>query len=1484
MQETYNKGLNKFIAMILILILTIIDFISIGANFVSIAIDANDSVKINAYFKDTEGKKITGQEINLNAEKIDMYIDISVIKEGYFNGKISLENSNLVIISTTKNEYISDTVGNVINLNKISNGKKITLELQLRPNTNSKMSADILNRETIVKLEGTYVHSKGQDEIKQTSIVNVKFVSPEDAKSIAGVETLSNKVYEIDGENKRILQLIVKSKIVNNVYPVQKSNIELILPENAESVDVIARDTSATNKDINFGENNYIYNKETSKLQIMLENLKDEKGNISFEQNAKDEFVVTCVYTEDKIFTKEAKIDLTQEILTYDNKLLKSDQQIAIAAEMDGIINYELIQQENEFYKGKIYTGEERDYKIIATSYINSTKVNENIKFTLGDTKYISEKNKKTSKIAYKEITIKEEEYKKILGEEGFILIKDENGVAIEKIVKETQVDQAGNIKIQMPASTYKIEIETSTPIQTGKINFDIIKTIKENDYNKDEIKTFLAIENSIISNEQTQTKQIALKETQTEAKLKLDKNTIEAGEYENIQMSVVLLSDDESKDLYKNPTVKIEFPKDVEEISAKYKILYLNGLEKDSAILKEENEKKVLELKLTGEQEKYPGEVIDGTEIIVSANIKMNKLMSNSIENIALTYTNEGATSSENVGSIVQEINVIQNEKFIVTNDIDELDVKTTGKEEDKNIYLEPSEEAKSATVKIGAINNEGEDLQDIKILGKFPTQNTMDINITSGIEVISETSDVKVYYSTKEDVTEDLTDTNNSWTEDITLSNKKSYLIIIPKLSNGESFNAKYGISIIQNVTENKIANEEFVVMYKKEGSLDTTKVQSTKVVFNIRYSLDSITATIEEPQGTVLLTSGSIYSYNLKIKNNTSNEIRDVQAKIKANELLKINQRYTNGISQDGILNIEKLDAGEEKNIEVFVNCLKKTKKEDKAIIYAEIYSDGESYETNKYICEIEDISAKISISSKASNNDENRKVKVGEQIDYEIKVENTCVDDLKSIQVRSTMTTFLKVERVTLDGRKVNYKENIEGTNGEYKIIDLETDINAGKTVKITISTKVEGEIIISSLIDITNYVEVLYNSRLLDTKTDEGYDIKNGESLNMEISEDNQEEETNSDSNAQDGEDNGNNSNIDSKESLKDNEISGFKEEKYKITGNVWLDENEKGDKSFSDKKISGIKVKLIGEDGNAVKDEQEKEISTQTNNNGDYVLENIKKGRYIVIFEYDSNKYKLTQYQKDGVEESNNSDAILKDILVDGTKFTVAATDILDLKKDIYNIDLGLVENKKFDLELAKTVKKITVTNNEVTKEYNVNDKTLAKVEIPSKQLNNSKVSIEYSIKVKNTGDVSGYVKNIVDYIPSGIEFNSNLNKDWNKNGEYLYNSSLNNVKIDPGEEKEISLILVKTITETNTGLVSNIAEIAGAQSSTGVSDIDSTPNNRKDEEDDLGQADVIIGVNTGAVLKYIILTICIFIILGVGIYLINGKVLKTEI
>lgn len=319
-----------------------------------------------------------------------------------------------------------------------------------------------------------------------------------------------------------------------------------------------------------------------------------------------------------------------------------------------------------------------------------------------------------------------------------------------------------------------------------------------------------------------------------------------------------------------------------------------------------------------------------------------------------------------------------------------------------------------------------------------------------------------------------------------------------------------------------------------------------------------------------------------------------------------------------------------------------------------------------------------------------------------------------------------------------------------------------------------------------------------------------------------------------------------------------------------LSGFAWLDSNRNGQKENDETLLAGIKVKIY--DVKA----QKYLVETVTDEHGQYEFKDIESGSYVLIFEYDKEKYEPTIYMAEGVNSANTSKVVLNNININGQEIIAAVTDTIDLQDDISNINIGLKENLIFDLELNKYISKIVVQTSQKTKQYDYKDNTFAKVEINKKQLQGATVVLEYTMKVKNTGEISGYARNIVDYLPSGLTFSSELNKDWYLLDSCLYTKNLENVEIKPGEEKEVKLILTKTMTNSNVGLINNRAEIYEDYNKYGEDDIDSRPNNQEPNEDDFGSIDTIIQVSTGGRdIAYTILFITNVILIGIAMELI---------
>ena len=331
---------------------------------------------------------------------------------------------------------------------------------------------------------------------------------------------------------------------------------------------------------------------------------------------------------------------------------------------------------------------------------------------------------------------------------------------------------------------------------------------------------------------------------------------------------------------------------------------------------------------------------------------------------------------------------------------------------------------------------------------------------------------------------------------------------------------------------------------------------------------------------------------------------------------------------------------------------------------------------------------------------------------------------------------------------------------------------------------------------------------------------------------------------------------------------------------YRIAGTAWVDTNKDGKKGSDEPRLANIELVLYDTQGYIAKDSNGNELKVTTNEDGQYSFENLNSGDYQIVAHIDTFNYMVTAYHVKEAVESENSDFV--DATIDGTP--IAATDILNLSTyNLYNVDLGLQEREKFDLKLDKQVSKVTVTNTKLdpkTYEYNSN---FAMVSLLNTYVEYSTVLIEYTLTVKNEGKVAGYAKEIVDYMPEGMAFSSDLNTNWYEGSDgNLYTTSLANTLIEPGESKTITLTLTRRMTGENTGTVVNTAEITKDYNEYGITDGDSTPGNKKDGEDDISTATTLLAMNTGKeIASFIGITLGVVVIIGLAVFIIKKYIIK---
>ena len=164
-----------------------------------------------------------------------------------------------------------------------------------------------------------------------------------------------------------------------------------------------------------------------------------------------------------------------------------------------------------------------------------------------------------------------------------------------------------------------------------------------------------------------------------------------------------------------------------------------------------------------------------------------------------------------------------------------------------------------------------------------------------------------------------------------------------------------------------------------------------------------------------------------------------------------------------------------------------------------------------------------------------------------------------------------------------------------------------------------------------------------------------------------------------------------------------------------------------------------------------------------------------------------------------------------------------------------------------------------------------------------SKTWNTSKEyqKYRYTIRITNEGEIEGYATEITDYIPEGLKFVKEDNPDWyEKEDGTVGTRALEGTLLKPGESAEVQIILTWINGNENFGKKVNLAEISEDKNDSNTPDIDSTPDNRVLEEDDIDNAEVVLVISTGTAPTYIALTTTVLTIMSVGIILIKKYVL----
>ena len=604
-----SKLLKKAIALIMVLILMSANLVILGEYTMVYALSDeelseqtsetnHDNVEFNAYF---EGEKHIAT-FDVENSDAKLYVQINVNNAGYLeNGVIEFQNTNFKISEDFTNSNIQsiDRENNRITLNRITNGSTVTLELPIEILEKESISEDYFNKETLTKFTGTYMDGRGRETEISKEVTN-RLAWKNTAEVEATVEATKFIPFATDGNYGVILQTRVTSKVKDNLLPVKNTNIEITVPTinnvKPTSVTVVATSTEATNgKDngLEFTNSNYSYDAEAGKLSISTAN---NAGDVSWKKDTSDEYLVSYIFTGQEIYNYantngvDSTVTVIPNISVYNGEetILTTTETTPIQyQEQDGAITDFKVELPSDISKGYIYANFDTDAKVeteyfskyIAT--INAANLVTTVEFIQDYDKFLTEEDAEGStnvsgtNYAYnKRVEISQAIFNKMLGEDGVITVKDIDGTELGQINKDTQLTDGKYVLDICDKNSNSLDITTTAPITEGQIEIDVIKALKGDiGYSKEQMKDFVKLSARLQGKTNTttfeSTTQTLLKEPETKVELEISKtNLTTVLENENVEIRAILDTSSVYNALFKNPTLKITFPAEVEKVT----------------------------------------------------------------------------------------------------------------------------------------------------------------------------------------------------------------------------------------------------------------------------------------------------------------------------------------------------------------------------------------------------------------------------------------------------------------------------------------------------------------------------------------------------------------------------------------------------------------------------------------------------------------------------------------------------------------------------------------------------------------------------------------------------------------------------------------------------------------------------------------------------------------------------------------------------
>lgn len=200
------------------------------------------------------------------------------------------------------------------------------------------------------------------------------------------------------------------------------------------------------------------------------------------------------------------------------------------------------------------------------------------------------------------------------------------------------------------------------------------------------------------------------------------------------------------------------------------------------------------------------------------------------------------------------------------------------------------------------------------------------------------------------------------------------------------------------------------------------------------------------------------------------------------------------------------------------------------------------------------------------------------------------------------------------------------------------------------------------------------------------------------------------------------------------------------------------------------------------------------------------------------------------------------------------------------------------------DLQIEKRITQIITTDKttNTVKKHDIYQKAnnIAKLDLPSKNIENTKLDIIYEIKVTNIGDYNATIDQIIDLLPNGSNFSKEGNEGWyvGENGHIIYDDFQEYLR--PNEEKVVKLKLTYHLDESGMAQIENNTYVLATRDIDEKIIIDEG-NIKIEETNNYAKSELIVSIITGeTILIYVTVILGGMLIIVVGISLIKKYIL----